>query len=152
VTDVETLKEKFKDRVKVTVRSERRIYVGIDPKDIVEIGLYLHEDLGCRFATASCVDTRRGFEILYHFSKDQTGQFISLRVIVPRENPTIESLGKDLPAAEWIEREIAEFFGVTFEGHPDPRRLLSSEDRPLDFKPFRRDMPRTRSEEEWRGK
>ncbi len=149
---VENIKGKFGDRVRVFERSDRRVYVDAERKDVVEIGLYLYKDLGCRFVTASCVDTRRGFEILYHFSLDETGQVISVRTIVPHDDPTIESLGKDLVAVEWIEREIWEFFGVEFQGHPDPRRLLTSEDRPPDFHPFRRDMPRTRSEDEWRGK
>ena len=50
--------------------------------------------------------------------------------------PTID---RSSPAAEFHEREVFDFFGVVFNGHPDLRRILMPED--YVGHPQRRDFP-----------
>ena len=64
---------------------------------------------------------------------------ISVKARVPTDAPTIESAVELFPGAEFPEREVFDMFGVTFEGHPDLRRILMPED--YEGHPQRRDFP-----------
>ena len=103
----------------------QRIYFSVDKQDIREVARVLFKDLGLRYAIASGTDTPKGFEILYHFSFDKTGQMIAVRTLIEdKQNPEIDSLAVISPAFEWIEREMWEMLGIRFIGHPNLKRLL----------------------------
>jgi NADH-quinone oxidoreductase subunit C len=58
---------------------------------------------------------------------------------LPEENLKIESLTPLWKTANWLEREAAEFFGITFLNHPDPRHLLLYDE--FEGYPLRKDYP-----------
>lgn len=121
--------------------NDTRIYVDIEPADLVEFSKYLFEKLGSRFIIASAVDTPRGgIEILYHFDFFQLPQVFSLRVFLPKPKPEVDSLASVIKGTEWIEREMAELFGITFRNHPNPIHLLLPDDWPEGNYPLRRDQ------------
>jgi NADH-quinone oxidoreductase subunit C len=64
---------------------------------------------------------------------------LTLKVRVPTDAPTVPSVVDMFPTAEFQEREIYDMFGVLFDGHPDPRRILMPED--YEGFPQRRDFP-----------
>ncbi|OGX18275.1 MAG: hypothetical protein A3K83_05715 [Omnitrophica WOR_2 bacterium RBG_13_44_8b] len=118
--------------------SPKRIYISIKPRDLKEATGILFKELKLRFVIASGQDTPAGLEILYHFSFDQTGEIVSLRVLIEdKKKPEIESLAPIFPAAEWIEREIWEMLGINFVGHPNLKRLLLAEEWPEGKFPLR---------------
>lgn len=121
-------------------KSPKRIYIDINPKDIVDVVSYFHKDLRARFNIASGIHTPKGFEILYHFSPDKHGMVCSIRVLLDKKNPEIESITPILPAAEWIEREMWELLGINFKGHPNLKRLLLADEWPEGVYPLRRDF------------
>lgn len=123
----------FKDR------SQRRVYVTISKDTLPKIVKYLFHDVGARFSTASGIDTRRSVEILYHFSIDEIGLIITLRIILEKPRLEVESLTPIMTCAEWIEREIHEMLGVDFKGHPNLKHLLLKDDWPEENYPLRRD-------------
>jgi NADH:ubiquinone oxidoreductase subunit C len=139
------MRDKIKERLGNKIgawkeHSPRRIYFSIDKKDIFETTNILFKELHLRFAIASGVDTPSGFEILYHFTFDKTGEFYSVRVLIEdRKHPEIDSITPIFPGAEWIEREMWEMLGINFKGHPNLKRLLLSEDWPQGQYPLRRD-------------
>jgi Ni,Fe-hydrogenase III component G len=111
----------------VVIWNPRRLYITVPKEEIVEAARFMFRDIGCRFSISTGTDTRDGFEILYHFSHDQSGVIFSLRTLVPKDNPRIASITPAVPAANWIEREMKELLGIEFEGHPNPVPLLTSD-------------------------
>ncbi|MDA1263498.1 MAG: NADH-quinone oxidoreductase subunit C [Planctomycetota bacterium] len=53
---------------------------------------------------------------------------LALKALLPKANPVLPSATAIYRAAQWHERECAEMYGVTFEGHPDPRNILLPDD------------------------
>ena len=134
------IKDEFSKKIlKVFEKSRRRIYIDFDSKDIPQVVSFLFREMGGRLATATGIDARKNIEILYHFSFDSSGTIISLRTLVDKKNPEIESITPIIKGAEWIEREIHELLGVNFRNHPNLKRLLLFEDWPEGKYPLRRE-------------
>ena len=136
---IEKIKTGLGSRIKKwEEHNPKRIYVAIDREDIKDAAKFLFEDCGLRFCISTGVDTPEGYEIMYHFSADKIGKFVTLRVIVPKKDPEIESITPLIPGAEFIEREIYDMLGVKFRNHPRPFRLLLADDWPEDEFPHRK--------------
>lgn len=134
------LRKQFKeDILDFFEKSDKRLYMEIKPESLVTVASYIFRDLKARFHTASGVDTRTHTEVLYHFSIEDLGYLISVRVKLDRDNPEVDSLSNVFIGAEWIEREIFELLGVDFKGHPDLRRLLLSDLWPGGVYPLKAD-------------
>lgn len=132
----------------LTVKNRRRIYIDVEPEHLVEVAGAVHREFGARFSIATGIDMATHFEVLYHFAFEDEpplGFFVSVRVRLDHDRPSVDSITAVVPAAEWIEREMAELLGIEFRNHPDPRRLLLSEDWPEGVHPLRRGRP-------WEGK
>ncbi len=121
-------------------KNDRRIYITVEKEIVPQICRFMYEECGGRLAIASGIDTRGGIEILYHFMYPQEHLFITVKTKVKKPSPEIESIATFLPAANWIEREIFDLFGVVFTNHPDPRRILMADDWPECVYPYRRDF------------
>ena len=136
---LDEVKQRLKDKISDWYEhNPRRIYFAVNKKDIREVAKILFKDLGLRFVTASGIDTPRGFEIVYHFSFDKSGQIFSMRTFIDgKENPEIDSLAVISPCFEWIEREIWEMLGIKFVGHPNLKHLLLIDDWPEGDYPLR---------------
>ena len=120
-------------------RSDRRVFVEVGAEDVAPATRLLLDELGARFQTASGVDTPSGFEILYHWAFDRLALVVSVRTLLPRDEPEIESIAPLCTAAEWVEREMWELLGIRFRNHPDMRHLLLADDWPAGRHPLRRD-------------
>jgi NADH:ubiquinone oxidoreductase subunit C len=76
---------------------------------------------GARFSTMTGVMlSQMETTVIYHFCLDN--QVYNLKVHT--KNNTLPSISPILPAADWIEREIQDLYGVHFTGHPHPERLI----------------------------
>lgn len=126
IKDIDNIKNNLKgDVIETEIKSATRATVTIKTDALVRAAGYLFNELKLRFIIASAVHTKRGFEIYYHFSNDSSGLVVNLHVILPKEKPEVESLTGLFEAANWIEREMHELFGINFLNHPNLEKLLS---------------------------
>lgn len=127
---VDIIKKNFgKNILDIYIKNPKRIYIDIEPEYIRNATDFLFNQMKTRFATASAVDEKDYFEILYHFSLDKEGAFINLRVrLKDYKNPSIDTIGDLITGAKWIEREMHELMGIEFVSNEDMRHLVLSKD------------------------
>ena len=79
------------------------------------------------------------FQTVYHMLAHSTGAILRLKVPVETEPPKVPSVADIWKTANWHERECFDLFGITFDGHPDLRRILLPEG--FEGYPLRKDYP-----------
>ena len=133
------IKEKLQDKIKDWREvSTKRIYFSLDKKDILKTTEILLKNLELRFITASAVELPHGFELLYHFSNDPSGEIYTVRLLLDDKlKPEVASISPLFPGGEWIEREIWEMFGINFINHPNLKKLLLADEWPQGDYPMR---------------
>ena len=67
---------------------------------------------------------------------------LRINVPVPGEKPELDTITDLYPAANWLEREVWDMFGVRFSGHPNLERILMWEG--FEGHPLRKDYPKER--------
>ena len=68
------------------------------------------------------------FEVVVNLLDMAARRRLRLRVQIPESEPSLASLFDIHPGTEAMEREVFDMFGITFDGHPDPSRILMPED------------------------
>ncbi len=79
------------------------------------------------------------FEVVYMFVSLEHRFRLRMKVRLSGVDPHVATVSGIWPAANWLEREVWDLFGIAFDGHPDPRRLLMPED--WEGFPLRKDSP-----------
>lgn len=59
---------------------------------------------------------------------DYSKRRIALKVNSPKDNPVVPSVFSIYPAADWFEREAFDMMGITYSGHPNLTRILTTDD------------------------
>jgi len=101
--------------------------VGIEvPREhLLEVVQVLRDQVG--FNLLSCVtgvDLIDHLQSLYHLRNLERNWLLQLRVKLPLDDPSVDSLVSLYPAANWHERETYDLVGIVYRGHPDLRRIL----------------------------
>ena len=79
------------------------------------------------------------FELIYVLVSLAHRMRLRLKFRLPGVDAHVTTVSDVWPAANWLEREVWDLFGIAFDGHPDPRRLLMPED--WEGHPLRKDYP-----------
>ncbi len=143
---IEHLQERFKDKIiKAETPVSDMVMVSIDRADSAAVVRHLFHDMGGRFVVTVGTDGRelgRDYLIDYVFSLAADHLFVTVRQQIPERDLWFNSVmtESDLPAVNWAEREIQDMLGINVQNHPDPRRLILSDDWPEDLHPLRRDV------------
>ncbi len=112
----------------------------------IDVLKFLRDDPAGQFVSiidisgADYPDREKRFDVVYHLLSPKLNRRIRVTVMTDEETP-IASATAVYPGADWYEREIYDFFGVLFVGHPDLRRILT--DYGFDGHPLRKDFPMT---------
>jgi NADH-quinone oxidoreductase subunit C len=131
------IQEHFKgDVLSITSTSPKRLLVKIRKEALLEIANYFIDELHYRFIIATGMLKTKGFEIIYHFSDDSNGNIINLDVELAKDKPEIDSLANLVQAANWIEREITDLFGITFKNHPGGGQFIADGNWSPDRHPY----------------
>lgn len=93
------------------------------------------KDAGFFLETMTGLDFTDTLEVVYHFNGYEPKSRVALRVLCGHEE-RLPSVTGVFHSAQWLEREVREFFGIPFDGNKDPRPLLLPED--ADFHPHRK--------------
>ena len=106
--------------------------------------LYDDEELKFRFLTTLCavhypVNKGRELAIVYHLHNMTDNVRIRFKVFTGIDQPDIYTATGLFSAANWMERETYDFYGVNFIGHPNLKRILNVEE--MDYFPMRKEYP-----------
>ena len=84
-------------------------------------------------------DAEHRFGLIYLLANTETNERVCVKAFLDEPDLTVRSVFSLWTAADWLEREVYDMFGIVFEGHPDLRRILL----PPDFTafPLRKDYP-----------
>lgn len=88
-------------------------------------------------------EERKGgrFEVVYNLYSLKHGHRFFIKVILPADEPKIDSLTSLWNGADWMEREVWDMMGIDFVGHPELTKILTPDE--LDGHPLRKDFPLT---------
>ena len=108
-----------------------------------DVAVTLKRDLGyLMLSNMSGVDhypDEPRFRIVYMLTHMEKRNQFRFQVWLDSENPVAPTLTDVWGVANWQEREVYDFFGIVFTGHPDLRRILMPED--FEGFPLRKDFP-----------
>jgi Ni,Fe-hydrogenase III large subunit/Ni,Fe-hydrogenase III component G len=139
---LEQLQQVYPGRLRPEVSYPDQLYAAIAADDIASITETLRTDHEARLVAVFAEDrvaAEHAFNIYYVFERRGIASYLILRASVEASNAHFPSLSSNIPAVNWQEREIQDWFGIEADGHPNPRRVALHDHWP-EVHPLRKDF------------
>ena len=133
-------------KIKKSEIRHNQLYLNIESENILDVTLFIKSNKDTKFRQLTDItvvdypENTLRFKVVYLFLSHEYNQRIILSYLI-NENEVIPSLTNIYPAANWMEREVFDMYGVKFKDHPDLRRILTDYD--FEGHPLRKDFPLT---------
>ena len=144
--DLTTLQSKLGAAITGGETAYGEVTLHAEPAQILAVLAKLQSDPDLRFVSfidlcgADYPEREKRFDVVYHLLSPYKNSRVRIKVQVD-EQSEVPSAVSVFPAADWFEREVYDFYGVVFSGHPDLRRILT--DYGFSGHPLRKDFPVT---------
>lgn len=147
---IEIVERQFSDDVLDTHSRLGQDTVTVTADRLPEVIAYLRDDDATQMdflRLITCVDYLKRqprFDVVYVLYSTTQKHMLTVRVPLESDNPTVASIHDLYGCAGWFEREVWDFYGIDFDGHPDMRRVLNYEE--FEGHPLRKDYPKQMSQ------
>ena len=145
---LQDLEKKINSELNTKINSSKinhnQIYINIDSKDLIDVILFLKNNETTKFRQLidiTAVDfpqNDKRFKLVYLFLSHEYNTRLILDCYI-NEEEIVPTTTKIYPAANWMEREVFDMYGIVFKDHPDLRRILT--DYGFEGYPLRKDFP-----------
>jgi len=133
-------------KIKGSKIKHNQIYLNISNVDLIDVILFLKTNKDTKFkqlidiTAVDYIEKEKRFKIVYLLLSHEFNHRIQIDFSI-NENDLVSTLVSIFPAANWMEREVFDMYGIKFKDHPDLRRILT--DYGFEGHPLRKDFPLT---------
>ena len=133
-------------KIKGSKIKHNQIYLNISDIDLIDVMLFLKTNKSTKFkqlidiTAVDYIEKEKRFKIVYLLLSHEFNHRIQVDFSI-NENDLVSTLVSIFPAANWMEREVFDMYGIKFKDHPDLRRILT--DYGFEGHPLRKDFPLT---------
>ena len=137
------LSESFSSSLLKNEEPDGILTVTVKSEAVIEVLRFLKDQLGFTFLTDLCgihyPNQELAFGVIYHMHNMTENVRLRVKAFVSAIDPKIQTATGLFPAANWMERETFDFYGIVFDGHPDLTRILNVDY--MDYYPMRKEYP-----------